>query len=97
MASSPMLRKSERRPASVPARPIQLEITLTESDLVKELRLQNDDYRARLAQLDDRCKRVEYQYKCAVILNLQLHDWLREKGIKPPKDIGKVQDLGFDR
>lgn len=92
-----MSRRSERRPASVPARPIRLEITMTESDLVKELRIQNSDYRAQLAQLDARCKRAEYEYKCAVILNLRLHDWIRDKGLKPPKDIGKVQDLGFDR
>lgn len=70
---------------------------MTESDLVKELRNQNSDYRAQLAQLDARCRRAEYEYKCATILNLRLYDWIREKGLKPPKDIGKVQDLDLGR
>lgn len=70
---------------------------MTESELVKELRIQASEYRAQLAQLDARCKRAEYEYKCASILNLRLYDWIREKGLRPPKDIGKVQDLDFDR
>lgn len=97
MVSSPMSRRSERCPASVPARPIRLEITMTESELVKELRAQASEYRAQLAQLDARCKRAEYKFRCASILNLRLYDWVREKGLKPPRDIGKIQDLDFDQ
>ena len=88
-----MSRRSDRRLAAVNSQPIRLEITMTESELVKELRKQNSDYCAQLAQLEERCRRAEYEVQCASILNLRLYDWLRANKIKPPKEITQVRDL----
>lgn len=82
-----------RRPAVVPARPVKLEITMTESELVKELRTQTADYRAQIQQLEERCRRAEYEFKCASVLNLRIYDWLRANKIKVPKEITRVKDL----
>lgn len=82
-----------RRPASVPVRPLKLEITMTESALVLELRHQVADYQSRIQQLEERCRRAEYEVQCTSILNLRLYDWLKANKIRIPKEITQVKDL----
>lgn len=66
---------------------------MTESELVRELRTQNAEYKLQIQQLEERCRRAEYSVQCSSILNLRLFDWLKERGIKVPKNIRTVTDL----
>lgn len=75
-------------PSFLPARtggPPKLEIVLTPSDEVLQLRQQVEDLQDRLAALKERCNRIEYLYNCEVIINLQITDYCRDQGWKIPR------------
>lgn len=95
MASCMTSGRSDRHPAAAirSGQPIRLEISLTESDLVKELRRQTSDMRVQLEELQARVNRAEYRYRCASVLNMRLTDWLREQRIRVPREIAQVKDI----
>lgn len=75
--------------------PLCLSVTLTTSDEVQQLRskvasLQRDLDAARID-----FNRVEYRYRCEVLLNLQLQDLMRAAGVPFPRRLctkGTVPD-----
>lgn len=95
MASCRTSGRSNRTPAAAirSGQPIRLEISITDSDLVKDLRQQMSDLSVRMEELQARADRAEYRYRCASILNMRLTDWLREEHIRIPREIAQVKDL----
>lgn len=64
--------------------PLKVEVILTTSDEVQQLRNQVVDLQEQLFELQRQYDRVEYRYKCEVMLNLQLQDLLMRSGIPFP-------------
>ena len=65
--------------------PIKLEVSLTPSDEVQQLRQQLSDISSRLAELETQFNRTEYLYRCETIINLRLQGFCREHGLKVPR------------
>lgn len=65
--------------------PIRLDITLTTSDEVLQLRSRVSDLEADLLRETSDRKRAEWKYACECNLRMQLCDYLREHDIKIPK------------
>ena len=57
------------------ANPIEIHVTYRNDDYVKDLE-------KRLAQAEERANRAEYRYRCECVVNMELVDLLRERGIK---------------
>lgn len=67
--------------------PLRLEVSLTPSDEVQQLRQQLSDISLRLAELESQFNRTEYLYRCETIINLRLQDYCREHGLKVPRHL----------
>lgn len=64
--------------------PLSLDVRVTPSDEVQQLRQQVEDLRQNLADLQAKYNRTEYLYRCETLINLQLHDLCKDHGIKVP-------------
>lgn len=67
--------------------PLKLEVSLTPSDEVQQLRQQVSDITSRLSELEAQFNRTEYLYRCETIINLRLQDFCREHGLKVPRHL----------
>lgn len=67
--------------------PLKLEVSLTPSDEVQQLRRQLSDITSRLSELEVQFNRAEYLYRCETIINLRLQDFCREHGLKVPRHL----------
>ena len=67
--------------------PLKLEVTVTSSDEVQDLRRQLSDLASQLQDLKDQVNRVEYLYRCETIINLKLTDYCRAHGLKIPRHL----------
>lgn len=67
--------------------PIQLSVSLTEADEVKQLRLTVEELEAVVARLKEDLNRTEYRYRCECIYTMRLTDWLRDHNIQVPAAI----------
>lgn len=65
--------------------PPKIEIIVTNSDEVKELREKLDALGKDYLQLQQEYKRTEWKYACECNLRMQITDWCREQGISIPK------------
>lgn len=64
--------------------PLKLDITLTTSDEVMELRARVADLEAQLAELKEAHRRTEYLYRCECLLNFEMQDLLKSHRIAFP-------------
>ena len=65
--------------------PLKVEVSLTPSDEVNALRSQVSELQARVAELQRDFNKVEYRYRCEVMLNLQLQDIMAVAGVPFPR------------
>lgn len=64
---------------------IRLEVCLTESKLVQDLRQRNAELEARNAELEKLNSRYQFDLVCQQKINLQLRDYCREEGYNIPR------------
>lgn len=64
--------------------PLKLDITVTPSDEVQALRSQVHALQQELNDLQAQYNRVEYLYRCEVLISHQLADLCKEHGVKVP-------------
>lgn len=77
--------------------PLKVAVSLTASDEVAALRAQVADLTAELAQLRADYNKVEFRYRCEVLLNFQLQDLMRAAGVPFPRRLRTRQTLeGFE-
>lgn len=77
--------------------PLKVEVSVTPSDEVNALRDRVAELEGELAELRQAYSRVEYRYRCEVLLNLQLQDLMRVAGIPFPRRLrtaGAVEGEG---
>lgn len=67
--------------------PLRVDVSLTPSDEVQQLRQQVSDITLRLSELETQFNRTEYLYRCETIINLRLQDFCREHGLKVPRHL----------
>lgn len=67
-----------------------MEVSLTPSDEVQQLRAQLAELQARYDELVRDFNKVEYRYRCEVMLNFQLQDLLRAHGVRFPDRLRTV-------
>lgn len=67
--------------------PLKLDVRLTASDEVQDLRRQLSELASQVQQLKDQVNRLEYLYRCETIINLQLTDYCRAQGVKVPRHL----------
>lgn len=65
--------------------PPKIEIIVTNSDEVKDLRERNELLNKDLLRLQADLKRTEWKYACECNLRMQICDWCREQKISIPK------------
>lgn len=70
-----------------PLPPLRVDVSLTPSDEVQQLRQQVSDITLRLSELETQFNRTEYLYRCETIINLRLQDFCREHGLKVPRQL----------
>lgn len=73
--------------------PLKVAVSLTPSDEVTALRSQVADLTAQLAQLRADYNKVEFRYRCEVLLNFQLQDRMRAAGVPFPRRLCTTQTL----
>lgn len=64
---------------------IRLDITLTNSDEVMQLRARVAELEAALDQTRTELHRVEYLFRCETLINTSLHDLCKTHHVKVPK------------
>lgn len=67
--------------------PLKVEVSLTPSDEVQQLRTRVDELSAAVQELKVQFDRTEYLYRCETIINLRLQDFCREHGLKVPRHL----------
>lgn len=76
--------------------PLKVAVTLTASDEVNALRSQVADLHRQLADLQEEFNKVQFRYRCEVLLNLQLQDLMTCAGIPFPRRLRTTQSVeGF--
>lgn len=65
--------------------PLELSITMTDSNKVRALEAEVARLEAALKDLQARYNRTEYLYRCEVLISIQICDYCRENGFKLPK------------
>lgn len=73
--------------------PLKVEVSFTASDEVQQLRAQLAELQARYDELVRDFNKVEYRYRCEVMLNFQLQDIMQLHGIRFPdrlRSIGQI-------
>lgn len=65
-----------------PRGPLTVAVTLEPSDEVKALRARVEALEEEAARLKAEYNRVEYKYRCEVIINCELVDLCRAHGVK---------------
>lgn len=63
---------------------IPLNITFTASDEVQQLRQQLSDLEQKQQELQDAFHRVEFNFRCESIINMELQEFCTQHGMKPP-------------
>lgn len=63
---------------------IPLKITLTTSDEVQQLRQQLADLEQKQQELQSAFHRVEFNFRCESIINMELQDFCTHNGLRPP-------------
>jgi len=63
---------------------IPLNITLTTSDEVQQLRQQLADLEQKQEELQKAFHRVEFNFRCESIINMELQDFCTRNGLRPP-------------
>lgn len=61
---------------------LQVNLSVTDSQEVLDLRDQITQLHAEIAQLKERNRSLEYDYRCEVVINMELVDLCRNNGIK---------------
>lgn len=74
---------------SSPLPPITVNVNLSPTDELVELRQQVAALEAQLACKDTELNRAEYLFRCESIINTRITDYCRENGIKLPKHLLK--------
>lgn len=77
--------------------PLRIAVDLTPSDEVTALRAQVAALEAELADLRQTYNKVEFRYRCEVLLNLQLQDLMRVAGVPFPRRLCTTSELGEQR
>ena len=78
--------------------PLRVAVSLTPSDEVTALRSQVAELRAQLSELRRDYDKVEFRYRCEVLLNLQLQDIMSQHGVPFPRRLrttGVVEGLAI--
>lgn len=65
--------------------PLKVEVSLTPSDEVAALRARVAALEGELAALQQTYNVVEFRYRCEVLLNLQLQDFMTAAGLRFPR------------
>lgn len=77
--------------------PLKVAVSLTPSDEVTALRSQVADLTLKLAELQRDYNKVEFRYRCEVLLNFQLQDLMRAAGVPFPRRLRTTQTVeGFE-
>lgn len=73
---------------------LELDVRLWPSDEVSALRAELAELQATLATERETYRRLEYQLRCEVMVNIQLVDLCREAGLQVPsrlrRDVGSI-------
>lgn len=72
--------------------PLRVEVILTPSEEVMQLRQQIHDLQAQLDRLQQQYDRTEYLYRCEVLISLQLSDLCRAQGVNVPRALYERPD-----
>ena len=72
--------------------PLQVEVILTDSNMVQSLRQQLTQLEEEHDRLRDNFRLVEYRYRCEVLINMQIVDYCKTKGIKLPRRLMQVPE-----
>lgn len=72
--------------------PLQVEVILTDSNMVQSLRQQLTQLQAEHDRLRDSFAHTEYKYRCEVLVNMQIMDYCKDKGIKIPRRLLRVAE-----
>lgn len=76
--------------------PLKLEVSVTPSDEVQRLRTRVHELETELNALQSSYNRVEYLYRCEVLVNAQLLDHCKDRGLRVPKRLYQRPD-SFDQ
>lgn len=63
-------------------RPLEVNVHITPSDEVQELRARAADLQERLDSLQADYNRIEYYYRCESLVNMELIDLCRKHGVE---------------
>lgn len=66
---------------------VYLDVTLTSSEEVLDLRDQVATLTARIDELQHQLKRAEYLYRCETVINTRLMDYCRSESLPVPKSL----------
>lgn len=64
--------------------PLRVEVVLTPSDEVLSLKAKIADLEKQLADLDALYRKVEFRYRCELLINLQTADFCKLHGLDVP-------------
>lgn len=67
--------------------PLKLDVTVTASDEVQQLRGQLSELASQVRDLRVQVDRVEYLYRCETLINLKLTDYCRVHGLQVPRQL----------
>lgn len=73
--------------------PLKVAVTVTPSDEVNALRSQVSELQLQLAELQRDFNKVEFRYRCEVLLNLQLQDLMTCAGVPFPRRLRTTQTV----
>lgn len=73
--------------------PLQVDVQLTPSDEIQQLRQQVAALTDELVDLRGKYNRVEYLYRCETLINARFLDFCREHSVVVPRSLFHPEDL----
>ncbi len=67
--------------------PLKVEVSVTPSERVQDLKAQVAALHEALDALQAKYNRTEYLYRCECVINDRLHDYCRSHGLNPPRSL----------